>query len=43
MPKKKTGANLYNYRRKTNKSIGTQSGHKGTTLKKRHKRDKEFK
>lgn len=33
-PKKKTGANLYNYRTKTNKSVGGQIGHKGTNLSK---------
>lgn len=31
-PKKKTGANLYNYRTKTNKRVGAQYGHKGHCL-----------
>lgn len=31
-PKKKTGANLYNYRVKTNKKIGGQLGHKAHNL-----------
>ena len=31
-PKKKTGANLYNYREKRNRSIGAQFGHTGKTL-----------
>ncbi|MEG2380036.1 MAG: transposase [Bacilli bacterium] len=30
--KKKTGANLYNYRRKTDKKVGGQFGHKGNNL-----------
>ena len=34
-PKKKTGANLYNYRIKTNKKIGGQNGHKGHNLSKK--------
>lgn len=34
-PKKKSGANLYNYRIKTNRPIGAQLGHKGSTLNKR--------
>ena len=34
-PKKKTGANLYNYRVKTGKSIGGQYGHKGYNLDKK--------
>lgn len=33
-PKKKTGANLYNYRIKTNNKIGGQIGHKGENLSK---------
>lgn len=33
-PKKKTGANLYNYRIKSNKNIGAQFGHKGKYLSK---------
>lgn len=33
-PKKKTGANLYNYRTKTNKKIGGQIGHDGHNLNK---------
>lgn len=33
-PKKKTGANLYNYRTKTNKKIGGQLGHDGHGLNK---------
>ena len=34
-PKKKTGANLYNYRRKTNKKVGGQLGHDPHSLKKK--------
>ena len=34
-PKKKTGANLYNYREKTNRSIGAQYGHVGNNLSKK--------
>ncbi len=34
-PKKKTGANLYNYRVKTGKKIGGQYGHKGHNLDKK--------
>lgn len=34
-PKKKTGANLYNYRVKTEKKIGGQIGHKGHNLDKK--------
>ena len=34
-PKKKTGANLYNYRRKTNKKVGGQLGHNPHSLKKK--------
>ena len=33
-PKKKTGANLYNYRKKTNKKPGGQKGHTGYSLSK---------
>lgn len=33
-PKKKTGANLYNYRIKSNKKCGGQIGHKGHNLNK---------
>lgn len=33
-PKKKIGANLYNYRTKTNKRVGGQYGHKGHCLNK---------
>ena len=33
-PKKKTGANLYNYRVKTNNKIGGQFGHDGHNLNK---------
>lgn len=33
-PKKKTGANLYNYRKKTNKKPGGQKGHNGYSLSK---------
>lgn len=38
-PKNKTGANLYNYRTKTNKKIGGQFGHKGTNLSKTYIED----
>jgi len=34
-PKKKTGANLYNYRVKTSKKVGGQFGHKGHNLDKK--------
>lgn len=34
-PKKKTGANQYNYRTKNNQKIGGQFGHKGSNLNKR--------
>lgn len=34
-PKKKTGANLYNYREKTNRSVGAQYGHIGNNLSKK--------
>ena len=34
-PKKKTGANQYNYREKTNKNIGGQKGHKPNNLNKK--------
>ncbi len=34
-PKKKTGANLYNYRTKSNKKCGGQYGHKGHNLDKK--------
>ncbi len=34
-PKKKTGANIYNYRVKTNKSIGGQYNHQGFNLSKK--------
>lgn len=33
-PKKKTGANLYNYRSETDKKVGGQVGHKGSNLNK---------
>ena len=33
-PKKKTGANLYNYRTKSNKKVGAQFGHIGNNLNK---------
>ena len=33
-PKKKTGANLYNYRTKSNKRVGAQFGHEGNNLSK---------
>lgn len=35
-PKKKTGANMYNYRVKSNKKIGGQFGHKGHNLSKEY-------
>lgn len=38
-PKKKTGANLYNYRRKTEKKVGGQIGHKGANLSKKQVED----
>lgn len=38
-PKKKTGANLYNFRIKTNKKIGGQVGHKGHNLSKKEIED----
>ena len=34
-PKEKTGANLYNYRKKSNKKVGGQIGHKGYNLEKK--------
>lgn len=38
-PKKKTGANLYNYRVKGNKKVGGQFGHKGHNLSKKDVED----
>lgn len=38
-PKKKTGANLYNYRIKTNKKVGGQYGHEGHHLSKKYVED----